>query len=158
MFSIRVEVAFSRKRKLGRVKQESDRLDAPGALWSERWFLNRSAADERGASVWPIISDDGQTLVLINVAAPFANSTVLSIYQEDRLRGRFVRTYTLENLWPAKKIDPKLTDFGYTPQWFAGGKFSFSADCKDLLYRTPWGTSVTIRFLDGVINPQPASK
>lgn len=135
-----------------------DRLDAPGALWSERWFLNRSAADERGARVWPIISDDGQTLVLINMTAPFTKSTVLSIYQEDRLRGRFVRTYVLENLWPAEKIDPKLTDFGYTPQWSAGGHFSFSDDCKDLLYRTQWGTSLTIRLSDGVINPQPASK
>ena len=142
------------------VNSSRDLLRAPGALWSERWLLTLPAADSAAPPRWPVVSDDGQTLILVTVSAPSPDTPVLAIYRETQRsgevnHGELVRSYPLRDLWPAERIDTHLINFGNTPQWFAGGQFSFSADSRDLLYRTPWGNTLVIRLSDGLINPQP---
>lgn len=143
------------------INSSRDLLRAPGALWSERWLLTLPAAESAAPPRWPILSDDGRTLVLVTVTAPFPDLPVLAIYRENQKagevnHGELVRSYSLQNLWPADRIRPQI-DMGYTPQWFAGGEFLFSADNQNLLYRTPWGNTIVIRLSDGVINPQGAA-
>lgn len=130
-----------------------DLLTAPGTLWSERWSLTLSGADSPGAARWPIISDDGRTLLLVRVTTASPDLPVFSIFRHEQLRGKFIRSYTLNNLWPAEKIPRDLMDKGYTPMWFVGSRFHFSADGTILFYVDQWSGTRRIRLSDGVMLP-----
>ncbi len=134
-----------------------DRLDASVPFWSEVWTVSLSGVGS-GQS-WPLRSDDGKSLVLVSVVIPAPDASVLAIYRERAAHGELVRAIKLSDLWTPRQIDPKgdgiVMDKGYTPQWFAGGHFAFSADASTLIYRDQWSSTKFINLRDGTITSRP---
>ena len=136
---------------------ERDRLNAPATFWSDSalsWTVTQSWA---GASetFWPIVSDEGQFLVLIGVGPAFPNTTALEIYRKNCHtrqdvancdEGSLVRAYTVGEL--GKGTERSVMSGG--PQWFAGGSVGFSADGTMLVVRTD-AIRVRIRLVDGLV-------
>jgi len=133
-----------------------DRLYTPAPLWSDSALSWQITPDEKdGIRIfWPLISNDGQSLVLVGVMPAFPGSEVLRIYRKKIYEGNLVRSFQLADLWTESEINPggkkifMVTDA--TPQWFAGGSLAFSSDDQMLIYRTQWGDQLKIRLSDGV--------
>jgi hypothetical protein len=135
-----------------------DRLNTPAPFWSEStlsWQITPEGND--GIRVfWPLISNDGQSLVLVGVTAAVPGGAVLKIYRRNVFEGSLVRSFQITDLWTANEVDPDgkgiFTVTDATPKWFAGGFVTFSADDQILIYRTQWNDRVSIRLADGVIS------
>ena len=135
-----------------------DLLATPAPLWSESamsWQVTPEGAD--GVRVfWPLISNDGQSLVLVGVTAAVPGDEVLKIYRKKMFDGSLVRNFHITDLWTANEVDPEgkgifiVTDA--TPEWFAGGFLEFSLDDRALIYRTQWNDRVSIRLVDGELS------
>lgn len=137
-----------------------DRLDSSGVFWTDTpWTVTV----EGGGAFYPLISNDGQYLVLLRLAPPFPDSQpVLEIYHREFSAGTLktiaVRQIAISDLWTPREINPDgaglFIQTGATPQWFAGGSFNFTDDDENLTYRTQWNDVLTIRLVDGTITPQ----
>lgn len=135
-----------------------DRLNTPAPLWSESalsWQITPEGND--GTRVfWPLISNDGQFLVLVGITAAVPGGAVLKIYRKKMFKGSLVRSFQITDLWTANEVDPdgkgifKVTEA--TPEWFAGGFVAFSPDDQTLIYRTQWNDRMNIRLADGEIS------
>jgi hypothetical protein len=103
----------------------------------------------------PLLSDDGQFLILLNDASPGQQSSVVWIYRrpsDSHRDGVLVKTIKLVELWPADKFQQQPMLFtGADPLWFAGGSFEFSSDNRILIYKTPWNTEIRISLADGTV-------
>jgi len=66
--------------------------------------------------------------------------------------GVFIKDITLREIWPADKFPNVQIVTDETPQWFAGGTFEFSADCRLLIHKTRWGNTVRINLQDGSVS------
>lgn len=128
-----------------------DRLNAPVPFWSERWHVTLDTWN-----FWPMISDDGHSLILIGVTFPFGNQSVLKIYRaKNCCETELVRDYKIADLWSKERVDSAggkyhvFTDA--SPQWFSGGTFTFSEDGKSLIYRNQWNEVLQIKLADGAI-------
>jgi hypothetical protein len=88
---------------------------------------------------WPIVSDDGSSLILVGVSPAMPGTTLLTIYKRNgryELEGSLLRSYKVDDLWTLKPGEERM--FGYTdatPEWFDDGVFSFSSDGGVLLYK-----------------------
>jgi hypothetical protein len=135
-----------------------DRLTTPNRFWSESTLSWQVAPEENdGMRVfWPLISNDGQSLVLVGVTEAVPGGAVLKIYRKKMFEGILVRSFQITDLWTANEVDPdgkgifRVTDA--TPEWFAGGFLAFSPDDQALVYRTQWNDRVSIRLANGVIS------
>jgi len=135
-----------------------DRLTTPASFWSESalsWQVSPEGND--GIRVfWPLISNDGQSLVLVGLTAAVPGGAVLKIYRKKIFEGSLVRSLQITDLWTAKEVDPDgkgiFTVTDATPNWFAGGFLAFSPDNQILIYRTQWNDRVSIRLADGAIS------
>jgi hypothetical protein len=135
-----------------------DRLTTPASFWSESalsWQVSPEGND--GIRVfWPLISNDGQSLVLVGLTAAVPGGAVLKIYRKKIFEGSLVRSLQITDLWTAKEVDPdgrgSFTVTDATPNWFAGGFLAFSPDNQSLIYRTQWNDRVSIRLADGAIS------
>jgi hypothetical protein len=140
-----------------------DRLTTPAPFWSESalsWQVTPEGND--GMRVfWPLISNDGQSLVLVGVTAAVPGGAVLKIYRKKMFEGNLVRSFQITDLWTANEVDPDgkgiFTVTDATPEWFAGGFLAFSPDDQTLIYRTQWNDRVSIRLVDGVISTASVS-
>jgi hypothetical protein len=137
---------------------DKDRLSAPVSFWSESaggWEVTLEGLEGK-QMFWPMITDNGQSLILVGVTAPGPTQTVLKIYRRKSYKGELVRSYQLTDLWTAKQINPDdkriimVTDA--TPLWFAGGTLAFSHDDQQLIYRNQWNDELRISLADGVIS------
>lgn len=140
------------------INNSRDRLNTPATFWSDSAFSWQVAPEGNDAirPFWPLISNDGQSLVLVAITAAVPGVPVLEIYRKKTFEGSLVRSFQITDLWSANEVDPDgkgifmVTDA--TPKWFAGGFLEFSPDNRALTYRTQWNDRVSIRLADGVIS------
>jgi hypothetical protein len=132
-----------------------DRLSSPARFWSDRWQVTIDGND--GSRVfWPLISNDGESLVLIGVTWASPGTTALKIYRKAIPEGILIRSVPITDLWTSGRLDPegrgvvKFTDA--SPEWFAGGSLAFSQDDRMLLYSTQWGDCLSIALADGAVS------
>ncbi len=150
---------------------EKDKMSSAATFWTDWtiWSVNLDAqdsADRRFTSFCPLplITDDGEFLVLLSSGPTFAEDTAMRIYRKrdhygDPVRegpdhGVFIKEVPLKELWPADKLEGDTIWLDHSPQWFAGGTFEFSPDCLRLIHRTRWGNRLNIKLLDGTISKQ----
>ena len=99
---------------------------------------------------WPIISDDGSTLILVGVSPPAG--TLLAIYKRDGSGGKLLRSYTVDDLWSLKPGEKRMSVFfDFTPEWFDDGEFSFSDDGEMLLYTDKEHGVFRLSLKDGTV-------
>jgi hypothetical protein len=140
-----------------RFTNEGDRLNAPVTFWSDSarsWTVTQSGVEMK-EMFWPIVSNDGQFLVLVGLGPVFSNTTALEIYRQNChtrqdvancQEGKLVRGYTIGELGGGTE----RSVMGGLPQWFAGGSMGFSADDKVLVVRAD-AIRVRIRLVDGAV-------
>jgi len=139
-----------------------DKLTAPVTYWADwsRWsvVLDPSHMRNEPACPLPLITDDGKYVVLLRIGPVFSGEdAVLQIYRWDRRgtdHGVFVKDIALKEIWRTPGILGQ--DLGAwtdeTPQWFAGGTFEFSSDCRQLIHNTRFGNTLRINLQDGSVS------
>lgn len=140
-----------------------DRVTSPTTYWTN-WLQWSVVLDSRNMHPVPgcplsLITDDGEFLILLNVPAV---DSALRIYRRrdhngDPVRegpdhGVFIKGITLREIWPPDQFSTVDIVTDETPQWFAGGTFQFSPDCRLLIHRTRWGNTVRINLSDGSVS------
>jgi hypothetical protein len=138
-----------------------DRVTSPATYWTN-WLQWSVVLDSRNTHPVPgcplsLITDDGEFLIVLN-----ATDSALRIYRRrdhpgDPVRegpdhGVFIKDITLREIWPADKLPNVQIVTDETPQWFAGGTFEFSPDCRLLIHKTRWGNTVRINLQDGSVS------
>ena len=137
-----------------RFVHENHNLSVPTHFWFDSWQITVLWQNYLRLC-WPIISDDGKTLVLIAVKAPWVGQ-IMRIYRKtDYHPAELVRSFIITDLWTPQEVDPSgtgkymVTDV--TPLWFAGGSFVFSDDSQKLTYRNQWQEEIEINLSDGAV-------
>jgi hypothetical protein len=146
------------------VLNETERFRSAATYWGLLWdvVLTRNDSRPLPACAVPLLSDDGEFLVLLNQHAVGPTDSALWIYRRryhpgDRLgdgpeTSILVKSVTLGEIWPADKSPEFLMVTDSTPLWFAGGSFDFSGDNRLLTHDTRWGNSVRINLSDGAVS------
>jgi hypothetical protein len=114
---------------------------------------------------FPLITDDGEFLIVLSESAIDFGDPALRIYRrrdhpgeprpvgeprpEGPDHGIVVKDISLNEIWPPGHLPRLVSD--ETPQWFDGGTFEFSPDCRMLIHKTRWGNTVNINLPDGSI-------
>ncbi len=143
-----------------------DRLTSPATYWSNwvQWSVIFDSSNAHPVPACPLslISNDGEFLIVLNMYAAGSTSFAVRIYRRrdhlgDPIRegpdhGVFIKDVTLREIWPADKFPNVETVTDETPQWFAGGTFEFSPDCRVLVHQTRWGNTVRIHLEDGSVS------
>jgi len=103
-----------------------------------------------------MITDDGEFLVILSL---HTFDSALRIYRRrdhlgDPMRkgpdhGVFIRDVPLKDIWPPSKLSGLQIITDESPQWFVGGTFEFSSDCRTLIHKTRCGNTVRINLPDG---------
>ena len=131
-----------------------DRLTASVPFYTQVCEITLQGSDGH-RQFWPMVSDDGKSLVLVAVTPPVPRETVLSLYRCDSVFGELVRNFELTDLATAQQARTvasgrfMITDA--TPQWFAGGTFTFSTQGNFLIYRNSDDHTYQIRLGDGAL-------
>jgi hypothetical protein len=139
-----------------------DGVTSPATYWTNwvQWSVVLDSRNSRPVPGCPLslVTDDGEFLIVLNV---HATDSALRIYRRrdhigDPVRegpdhGVFIRDITLREIWPADKLAEVQIVTDETQQWFAGGTFEFSTDCRLLLHKTRWGNTVRINLQDGSV-------
>jgi hypothetical protein len=138
---------------------DKDRLDGATTFWSDSdWEVSREGRD----LYWPLVSSNGQYLILVRVTPPLPGPPVMLIYHREFsggvIKGVLVRQISITDLWSERELDPDGTGsfgaFDSTPKWFSGGSLRFSSDDVSIIYRTQWNDVLNIHLADGIITPQ----
>ena len=143
-----------------------DRLTSPAIYWTNwvQWSVVLDSSNEHPVPACPLslISDDGESLILLNIHAAGSTGSALRIYRRrdhhgDPVRegpdhGVLIKDITLGEIWPPDKSANVEIVTDETPQWFAGGTFEFSPDCRVLVHKTRWGNTVRINLQDGSVS------
>ena len=141
---------------------------APVTYWTDRvvWtvVLDSSRVRTEQGCPLPLVSDDGEFLILLQTGPTFATDrSVLTIYRRrdhpgDPMNsgpdnGIFIKSIALADLWPTDRLatNPVIWH-DHSPQWFAGGTFAFSEDRHQLIHRTRWGNTIRINLQDGSLS------
>jgi hypothetical protein len=149
---------------------EKDRLVAPATYWTDwaLWsvVLDSSSLQNQPECPLPLVTDDGEFIILLRTGSFFAeDSALLTIYRkrdhpgdpvgEGPDHGVFIKNIALRELWPLNKLAtiPSVWN-DESPQWFVGGTFEMSADCRQLIHKTSWGNTVRINLEDGSVAGQ----
>lgn len=144
------------------------RLTAPATYWGRQVWDVVLDADHLhnvpGPCPMPLITDDGEFLILLHVGPTFSGDTaVLQIYRRrdhpgDPIRegpdhGVFIKEIALKEIWTPDKL-AAMPNFwtSETPEWFAGGTFEFSSDYRQLIHKTRWGNTIRINLADGSLS------
>jgi hypothetical protein len=132
-----------------------DRVTAPAAYWTTGSWMQWSAVldshkyQPSPTCPVPLITDDGEFLIVLNL---YAYDSALQIYRRRDHESVNIKDITLREIWPADKLADVGTVNDETPQWFAGGTFEFSPDCRLLIHKTRWGNTVRINLQDGSVS------
>jgi hypothetical protein len=130
------------------------RLTAPNKYWVDSWNSWKIEVPRQYGltAPWPIISDDGSTLVLVGVSPPVSGATLLAIYKKRKKEGELLRSYTGDDLWSLKPGEKRMDAiFDSTPEWFDDGEFSFSNNGEMLLYTDKERGVIRISLKDGTV-------
>lgn len=116
------------------------RITAPNKYYFQDRGWKIELSPENGFfAPWPIVSDDGSTLILVGVSPPMSGTTLLAIYRRNGRNGRegsLLRSYKVDDLWTLKPGEKRMSGYtDATPEWFDDGAFSFSSDGAMLLYK-----------------------
>jgi hypothetical protein len=142
---------------------EGHRLNGPDAYWTHAlWSVVFTNRERVIACPYALVTDDAEYLILV-VGGPYPEGAALSIYRRRDHPGQplggsgpdhgvLVREIPLHDLWPPEQIPKMINDA--TPQWFAGGSFSFTSDDRTLMYKTRWGKTLLIDLVTGEIKHQ----
>jgi|HubBroStandDraft_6_1064221.scaffolds.fasta_scaffold327465_2 hypothetical protein len=140
-----------------------DRLSAPATYWTNwpQWSVVLDSRNTHPVPACPLslVTDDGEFLILLN---EHAMDSAFRIYRRrdhlgDPVRegpdhGVFIKDITLREIWPAGSLSNVQIVTDETPQWFAGGTFEFSPDCRTLIHKTRWGNTIRINLSDGTVS------
>jgi hypothetical protein len=134
------------------VDDPNHEVASPNTYWSSGGWSVVLKKGERFMSGCPLslITANGEFLILLDA---YDFDSALRIYRrpEQGYHGVLVRDIALKELWPSDKQEPTVvTD--HTPDWFAGGTFTFSADSHVLIHKTRWGNTVHIHLPDGSVS------
>jgi hypothetical protein len=142
-----------------------DELLTPGPYWTDReaWsVVIESNRNEVANCPAPMITDDGEFLVLLHTGPAFAATPVLRIYRRpeypdsEMADGRHPAAsihVALVKLWsPGQLAEINELWSDETPQWFAGGTFKFSSDSRLLIHKTRWHNTVRIALENGSVS------
>jgi len=137
-----------------RFAHKNHTLSVPTHFWSDSWQVTVPWQNDL-RECWPIISDDGKTLILIAAKWPWMGQ-IMRIYRKtDYHPAELVRSFMITDLWTPQEVDPsgtgKYSWTDATPLWFAGGSFVFSDDSLKLTYRNQWQEEIEINLSDGAI-------
>ena len=142
---------------------ESERFTSRATYWEAMWDVVLAGTDLPQYCAFPLVSDDGEFLVLLSEHASGPDDSALWIYRRryhpgDRLgdgpaTSTLVKTITMSEIWPVYKF-PKAPITDSTPLWFSGGSFKFSENNRLLMHDTRWGNSVRISLSDGAVSKQ----
>jgi hypothetical protein len=130
------------------------RLTAPNKYWADSWNSWKIELPRQIGFIapWPIISDDGSTLILVGVSPPASGITLLAIYKRDGRGGKLLRSYKVDDLWSLKPGEERMSGFfDSTPEWFDDGEFSFSDDGGMLLYTDKEHGVIQLSLKDGTV-------
>ena len=143
---------------------EKDKLVAPAIYWTDSpiWSVVPISDPFNEGCPLPLITDDGEFLILLGIGPMFPNNgPAMRIYRrrdhpgdlikEGPDHGVLVRDVTLTDLWPLDKVRA-LTNTLWTdesPQWFAGGNIDFTPDNREMIVTSRWGNAVRIQLNDG---------
>jgi hypothetical protein len=141
-----------------------DRLLTASPYWTDwaRWklVLGEKEIWSGGSCPAPLISDDGEFLVLLRTGFVSADVAAIHVYRWNHQvhegisstnKATLVASIPLRQLWPSDRLSSTEIWTDETPQSFAGGKLAFSEDNKELVYSTQWGTSVRIQLATGSV-------
>jgi hypothetical protein len=142
------------------------RMTAPATFWTSGavWsvpFTSFQIHNEPECPL-PLITDDGEFVILVSTGPVLGRSApVLTIFRRrdhrgDPMRegpdhGVFIKSILIDEIWPPDKFAVAWDD--ETPEWFAGGRFDFSANLRELIHTTRWGETVRIDLATGTIIP-----
>jgi len=144
-----------------------DRVNARatyGTNWVQ-WSVVLNSRNMRSVPACPLalVTDHGEFLILIgNELLGWA----LQIYRrrdhagdpssEGPDHGVLVRSIPLKDLWPEDKFKQwqSMLSTDASAQWFAGGMFTFSADSRQLIYKTEWANTVRIKLTLGSVSKE----
>ena len=127
-------------------------LHAPVTLLSSPWSVTPPDRSLR----WPMITDDGTTLLLLDVTTVGPERRLISIYRHTGYGSTLVHTLSAADLWTQHEANPSGSDRwiifdDYQPLWFAIGALRFTDDDQDLLYTSPDRHKLRIHLADGTI-------
>jgi hypothetical protein len=144
---------------------ETQRLDGPATFWTTGWngwsvILNKDQVYNEPECPLPMITDDGEFMILVSTGPVLGKDAIaLQIYRRRDHRGDpvregpdhgvFVQSIRIDQLWRPDKITTAWDD--ETPEWFAGGKFDFSPNLRELILTTKWGDTVHVDLPTGGI-------
>jgi hypothetical protein len=143
---------------------DSERFTSGATYWEPLWDVVLTGNDQHPMPYCavPLVSDDGEFLVLLSEHAAGPDDSALWIYRRryhpgDRLgdgpeTSTLVKTVTLGEIWPVYKFPKVLMVTDSTPLWFSGGSFDFSENNRLLMHDTRSGNSVRISLSDGAVS------
>lgn len=141
-----------------------DKLSAPTVYWTD--FMRWSIVLEPQRLNWescplPLITDDGEFLILLNRDPSIADREALQIYRRrdhigDPIRegpdhGVFIKAISFKEILPPDRIGANQVWTDESPQWFVGSSFDFSVDDRELLYKPGRGDGIHIVLRDGSV-------
>ncbi len=127
---------------------DGDRLQTATQFWSSTgWQVTPARAASQ--LYLPMISNDGQTLVLVLVSEPMGDQEVVRIYRREGNQAKLIRAVKLSDFWTADEMKTYVGPASDgTPMWYAGATLEFSSDDQDLLFRSRWNDTVKINLAD----------
>ena len=145
---------------------EKDRLVSQAKFWHElagEWsvVLDLHKLPSMWSCPYFLITNDGEFMVFFG---SYIGDHGLRIYRRrDHIggpirqgpdHGVFIREVPVRELWPPEAYDrwSKGIFTDHSTQWLAGGSFEFTADSRQLLYKTRWGNTVSVRLVDGSVS------
>ncbi|MGI4831206.1 MAG: hypothetical protein ACRYFU_23910 [Janthinobacterium lividum] len=133
----------------------ASKLAAPNSYFADDsgWKVTIRSDSGLGPAPWPLISNDGETMILVNTIPPISNRPLLAIYRRNESGGKLLREYKVEELWTLKRGEEPFDGFSSgTPFWFAKGRFSFSPDQKSLLFVDETHGLLRLSLTDGTLS------
>lgn len=143
-----------------------DRFHTSAIVWTDwaRWSIVLSSMPMHNEPECPVplVTNDGEFLVLLHIGGVFsAEDVVLQVYRWDHqwnpneltgYRGLLVREIHLKEVWsPLEIANNTGTWTDESPEWFSGGTFEFSSDCRQLKHKTRWGYTAQVNLADGSV-------
>jgi hypothetical protein len=129
-----------------------NRLQSATQFWSSSgsqcWQVTPAGATSQSIYL-PMISNDGQILVLVLVSPPMGDQEVVRIYHREGNKAKLIRAVKLSGFWTADEMKTYVGPASdETPMWYAGATLEFSSDDQDLLFRSRWNDTVKINLAD----------
>jgi hypothetical protein len=145
------------------------RISAPAMFWNHQavWSVPFTSAQihNEPECPLPLITDDGEFVILVSTGMVLGKSApVLTIFRRrdhrgDPIRegpdhGVFIKSIRIDEIWPPDKVAEHTgASDDETPEWFAGGKFDFSPNLRELIHTTKSGDTVRIDLATGTPYP-----